>query len=109
MIDLEHATLQAATDAFPTATVNGCFYHLRQNILQKILSEGLQVQYQMNHDVKLQAQMIAAIAFVPLANVENTFESFNELEPIFNYFKDTYIGHSQRRNGHCNLMFPHSM
>lgn len=114
MIDFERATLQAVTDAFPTATVNGCFYHLRQNILRKIQSEGLQVQYQTNRDVELQARMIAAIAFVPLANVENAFESLqdtalNELEPIFNYFEDTYIGRPRRRNGRCNPMFPHSM
>ena len=75
MIDFERATLQAVTDAFPTATVNGCFYHLQQNIIQKIQSEGLQVQYQTNRDVELQARMIAAIAFVTLANVENAFES----------------------------------
>ena len=54
MIDFECATLQVVTDAFPTATVNGCFYHL-QNILRKIQSEGLQVQYQMNCNVELQA------------------------------------------------------
>ncbi|MPC34860.1 hypothetical protein E2C01_028263 [Portunus trituberculatus] len=90
------------------------FFHLRQNILRKIQSEGLQVQYQTNRDVELQARMIAAIAFVLLANVENAFESLqdtalNELEPIFNHFEDTYIGRPRRRNGRCNPMFPHSM
>ena len=114
MIDFERATLQAATDAFPTATVNGCFYHLRQNILRKIQTEGLQVAYQSNRDVEEQARMIAAIAFAPLAEIETAFEALqdvalDELEPIFNYFEDTYIGRLRRRGGRCDPMFPHIM
>ena len=38
--------LQAATNVFSVATVNGCFYHLWQNILRKIQTQGLQVAYQ---------------------------------------------------------------
>ncbi|MPC67234.1 hypothetical protein E2C01_061404 [Portunus trituberculatus] len=78
MIDFELATLQAATDAFPTGTVNGCFYQLRQNFLRKIQSEGLQAKYQTNCDVELEARMITAITFVPLTNVENAFQSLHD-------------------------------
>ncbi|MPC41999.1 hypothetical protein E2C01_035611 [Portunus trituberculatus] len=69
---------------------------------------------QTNRDVELKARMIVAIEFVPLANVENKFESLqdttlNKLEPIFNYFEDTYVGRPRHRNGRCNPMFPYSM
>ena len=114
MIDFERTTLQAATDVFPTATVNGCFYHLRQNILRKIQTEGLQMLHRTNAEIDLQARMLAATAFVPLADVEMAFEALqeyalDEMEPIMNYFEDTYIGRPRRRNGRCDPMFPHIM
>ena len=71
MIDFE----RSATDAFPTANFNGCFYRLRHNILRKIDTEDLQVVYQTFPEVEEQTRMNAAIAFAPLAEIETAFEA----------------------------------
>lgn len=62
---------------------------------------------------------MAALAFVPISNVVESFEElvdspyFSEhndlIQPIVDYFEDTWIGRPGRRNQRRNPIFPHSL
>ena len=54
--------------------------------------------------------MIGALAFVPLADVPDAFDSLaahvpDELVPVLNYFEDIYIGRPNRRGARHNPLF----
>ena len=89
--------------AFPRAAITGCFYHLSQSVYRKIQSEGLQNTYTTDEAFALHAQMIPALAIVPVNDVITAFEALQddapaELAPILDYFEDNYVGRPRRRN-----------
>ena len=103
MMDFEKAPMNSAEAAFPRAAITGCFYHLSQSVYRKIQSEGLQNTYTTDEAFALHAQMIPALAFVPVNDVITAFEALQddapaELAPILDYFEDNYVGRPRRRN-----------
>ncbi|XP_030833106.1 uncharacterized protein LOC115920726 [Strongylocentrotus purpuratus] len=105
MIDYEFAAKNAFSQAFPNAHVQGCLFHLCQRIHERIKQEGLQVLYNEDEEIRTQARMIGAIAFVPVEDTVEAFEALAgiaraELQPVLNYFEDTYVGRPQRAAGH---------
>ena len=114
MIDFEIASRNALQDIFPDATIQGCFYHLSQAIYRKVQSIGLQQEYQTNLDLSLKIRMLAALAFVPVDDIVESFEHLadsmpDEAQPITDYFEDTYIGRLQRRGRRRQPPFAHDM
>ena len=74
-----------------------------QSVYRKIQSEGLQNTYTTDEAFALHAQMIPALAFVPVNDVITAFEALQddapaELAPILDYFEDNYVGRPRRRN-----------
>ena len=109
MTDFEMAAVNAITNVFQTPNndlnMQGCFFHLSQNIAKRIQSEGLQSTYESNPLFALMVRHIAAIAFVPENDVLTAYEALEEILPteafpILDYFERTYIGRrvgAQRR------------
>ena len=113
MIDFEIASRNTLQEVFPEATIQGCFYHLSQAIYRKVQSIGLQQEYQTNVDLSLKIRMLAALAFVPVDDIVESFEHLaasmpDETQPITDYFEDTYIGRRQR-HGRRQPPFAHTM
>lgn len=113
MTDFEQAAMQAFEQEFPGIQKTGCFFHLTQNVYRKVQAEGLQGQYQQDHEFARWVRMIPAIAFVPPANVIQAFEQLvddggfpAEALVIANYFEDTYIGRAMRRGRRQQSLFP---
>lgn len=77
MSDFELAILNACQEVFPYVAISACFYHLCESLYPKIQELGLQTAYNDEADrtVKDFTNMIAALAFVPISDVEGYFAS----------------------------------
>ena len=98
MADFVLAILNACSDTFGEGVVhNCCFFHLRQNIYRHVQSEGLQRAYNAEDDaVRSQINILATLAFVPVADVLATFGTYKrqkpaQIEPVVKYFDETYV------------------
>jgi len=61
LLDFEKATLQAAVNVFPGATIAGCLFHLGQSLWSRIQNEGLANNYrEQDHTEQLIAGFNAA-------------------------------------------------
>ena len=83
---------------YPNSDPSGCLFHLSKNIYKRVQEEGLQVPYNKNvNDLQTNLRMLAALAFVPENDVE---QSFNMLRnhcgqtevPVLDYFQRTCVG-----------------
>lgn len=104
-VDFEAGAINALRAAFPDAQIQGCYFHLSQNIFRHVQSSGLQDRYADNIDFAMEIRKLAALAFVPIADVIAYFELLEEsagfpeaAEPVLEYFEQYYIGR-RRRNG----------
>lgn len=113
--DFEMAAIQSLAESFPTAVIRGCFFHLAQNLKKHLSTAGLQNSYNNDAVFALQARMITSMAFIPLIDLEAALEELgnhlpNDLQPILDWFEDTYIGRRNRRgNGRRPPLFPVEM
>ena len=81
----------------------GCFFHFSQCLFRSIQSNGLQQLYESDAAFALKMRMIAAIAFVLVADVVTSFEHLidntdfpEEAQSVLDYFEDTWIGRPNR-------------
>ena len=114
MTDFEHAAINAFKAVFPDSDQQGCFFHFSQCLFQSILSNGLQQLYESDAGFALKMRMIAAIAFVPVADVVMSFEHLinntdfpEEAQSVLDYFEDTWIGRPNHRLIHRPPHFDH--
>lgn len=110
LIDFEIATMNALSIMFPNATILGCLFHLGQSLWRRIQNEGLSNAYRDDENVKLYSKMLIALSFVPPEDVGGAFDELNEsrpdnLENLYNYWEDTYVGRL-RRNRRASPLFP---
>ena len=78
------------------------FFPFFSNFYCKIQSEGLQHQYMADSIFSYNVKMLVALAFVPLSDVVNAFNTLvaempEQLDPIIDYFEKNYIGVAHRR------------
>ena len=106
MGDFEAAIIAACRSTYPNVPIAGCYFHLCQSMYRRIIAEGLQTAYtdKNNTEVRTKTHMLLALAFVPVEDVENTFEELRETMPdsminVVDYFELNYIHGRQRRNG----------
>ena len=97
MTDFELAVINATKEVFGDV-IQGCFFHLRQCIFRRIQLEGLQQAHNDPEDnsVKVAAQMVCALAFVPVEDVEKSFDLlFADIPESFiciaEYFEVNYV------------------
>ena len=69
--DFEVGLINAFKETFPTAEINGCFFHLVKNMKVKLSNEGLLKRYNNEPELALLARMIPALAFVPPAALDH--------------------------------------
>ena len=79
MIDFERAALNALTQNFPTAVLQGCYFHFGQAIWRPIQALGFQLRYQCDEEFAVVMKQFRALAFVPenrwlLTNVDIKIE-----------------------------------
>ena len=113
MVVYECEKLQAIGETFPNITVKGCFFHFSQSIYRRVQAASLQSKYRNEDEFSIKIRMIPALAFLPINNVAEAFETLEEVmpaeaQPILDYFEDTYIGRLRRRNRRAPW-FPISM
>lgn len=108
LVDFERATINAFADAYPSAVVTGCYFHLSQSVLRKVNEVGLKTIYESNDEVRGFVRCLPALAFVPAADVVEAFELLVEtmpidvdhLEEVISFFEHTYVrGRRQRGRG----------
>ena len=112
LIDFEKSAINAFYSRFNGVNVQGCFFHLSQNIFKHVQREGLQGLYSTDPDFALFIRKIAALAFVPQEDVAFLFEMLQVAAPpraevILQYFERYYIGLRHGPNGQRGMpMFP---
>ena len=89
-------------ESFPGVQIHGCFFHLAHNVHKKLKEFGLQNMYKNNPDFALKAKMILALSFVPIPHINAYLNRLaeeipTELEPLLDWFEDTYIVRPSRR------------
>ena len=50
LLDFKQAAIQAFPKIFPESKLSGCFFHLSQNFMKKIVELGLKKDYETNHE-----------------------------------------------------------
>lgn len=98
MCDFELAIINASKAVYPYVAISACFFHLSQNLYRNIQVQGLQAAYNDPNDrsIKTYTHMLAALAFVPICDVECYFsalaaEAPDDLSDFVNYFDKTYV------------------
>ena len=109
MIDFERASINAIEQNFPTAELQGCFFHFGQAIWRQIQGLGLQHRYQNEDEFGVIMKQFRALAFVPAIDVIACYEELidslsdelvDDLSDFLHYFEKTWIGlehHGRRR------------
>ena len=98
MTDFEKAAINALENNC-ISVINGCFFHLSQNVYRRVQVEGLSKNYQEDPEFALKIKMLPSMAFVPEMEVVDCFNLLMQDFPenAFNlakYFEDNYIGKS---------------
>ena len=111
MIDFEQACIGAIPIVYPNTFVFGCLFHLSKSIFRHVQANGLQLQYSNDAVFRENIRMIPALAFVPIADTQQSFNALaqhcvgNE-QGILDYFETNYIGEF-RRGRWRDPLFPH--
>ena len=115
LVDFETAAINSIRNVLPQTDISGCFFHLSSNLWKHIQRAGLQERYKNDPQFRLQLRMIAALAFVPLHDVVNSFDELcvvirnhydGDAGKVLDYFEDTYIGRFRRNAPRRPLLFP---
>ena len=109
LVDFEQGAYLTLVDVFPGVEVEGCFFHLCQRLEYHVKEFGLMTKYRNDPDFKLRVKKLAALAFLPLADVIDAFEDDELL--LLGYFEPTWIGVTVgRRSGRRTApIFPLAM
>ncbi len=96
MTNFEEGIINAAQEVFPEFRVACCVFHLGQSVYRQVQDKGLQQVYNDpdNRCVETFIHKLLALAYVPIACVQSTFEL-----PPTHYFKETYAAGRSVRGG----------
>ena len=97
MSDFEKGAFLAAVEVFPGIASEGCFFHLSKRLDYHVKSLGLMQKYKDDTDFRIRVKKLAALAFIPVADVIPAFESLSthflqDEFPLLAYFEKTWIG-----------------
>ena len=94
IIDFERAALNALDTVYPATEKKGCLFHLSKAIYRRVQSEGLQPDYENNVQFRTNIRSLAALAFVPVADIQASFDALANNcgnRPLLDYFEATYV------------------
>ncbi|CAF3824596.1 unnamed protein product [Rotaria sordida] len=88
--------MNAIRSCWPQSNVNGCFFHLTQNIYRQVQQAGFTIKYGNDEEYAHAVRMLPALAFLKTNDIFSTFEDIDDLQipdldPLYNYFEDSYI------------------
>lgn len=120
MMDFETALHISFQEIFENTRIKGCFFHFCQSVWRHIQTiHEVRQKYIEDTMFALNLRQLLALAFVPTQDVVKYFnelltqnfyvENMNLLQPLINYFEDTWIGypyrHNQRKNPKFHLQY----
>jgi len=97
VMDFEIGAISATKHVFgDSVQVKGCFFHLCQSMWRKIQHLGLSSVYKNNKNIRLNCNMINALAFLPLNEISSGMAYLYTIIPIelllvAKYFDDIYV------------------
>lgn len=99
LTDFDMAAMNEFQIAFPKSAVSGSYFHLCQNVLNKVNQIGMKPSYESDSDIQTAVLSIPALALVPEGDVAEAFEilcdeimELHEYMPeLLSYFEHTYI------------------
>ncbi|CAB4045553.1 Hypothetical predicted protein, partial [Paramuricea clavata] len=119
MVDMELAVINAFESVFTCARVTTCFFHFRKALKDQVAKKGCIVEFNNSAILQTFIKMMAALAFVPIDQVVDTWENViqkyyeteipepsDEVEDFFSYFEATFIGRVKRNNRRSPPRFP---
>ncbi|CAF1014396.1 unnamed protein product [Didymodactylos carnosus] len=114
MVDFEKAAINAFREVLLQAQIKqqyrAVFFHLQNSVQRKVQELGLKNAYENDSSFAYDVNKIAALAFLQPSEVSQDFDEFYLslppiLQPLMDYFEDTYIG-GRRPNGRATPRFP---
>lgn len=107
LTDFEQGAINAFKECFPVIQTRGCHFHMSQCIWRKIQTiSAVQEKYKSDSEFSIQIRLLAALAYVPVSKVVDGFQKLVEsdyyqeheeiLQPLLDYFEDTWIGRMVR-------------
>lgn len=93
-IDFEEGAVLAIRNAFPNADINGCHFHFTQCLWRKVQELGLVRKYMEEEEIRLHIRMCAALAHLPVEDVEEGWLSIQEespTDPSLQTFYDYFV------------------
>ena len=100
MSDFESGLIETVKLVFPSVNHLGCHFHFAQSIWRKVQDLGLVVDYKENAVIRAFIQRCIALAFIPLAEVEDMFMDMeisltatdnDRLRRFISYFRSTWL------------------
>ena len=100
VLDFEAAAKRRIAEEFPSAAIQGCFFHLPQSIWRIVQGAGLVREYTNSQGIRHLIKAPCSLAFLDVNEVELAFEDLHEkidthysqrLNEIYDYFEDTLI------------------
>ena len=73
MVDFEIASIHAFSQYFPGTKVQGCFFHLCQNVWRKVQQLGLAGRDMQDAKFALKVRMLPALSFATPTDVSKHF------------------------------------
>ena len=124
MVDFEPALRKSISTAFPSASVDGCFFHFCQATLRWLYNNGLKRSYEksvnnpttgkLEHsEIRVWVRRIQMLAFVPVDEVVSTFMFLQDhipanlgLDDFLEYFESTWIQGASTSRRAASARFP---
>ena len=97
IVDFEIASINAFSQYFHTTKVQGCFFHLCQNVWRKVQQLGIGARYMQDPEFATKVRMLPALAFATPFDIPEIFNDLflqlpAEAYDLALYFENTYIG-----------------
>lgn len=105
--DFEVAAFSSAEEIFPSARIQGCYFHFAQSIFRAIQRYGLQSTYASDLKTSTTLKLIFALAFLPDNDISSVYSLLITREPFFSspnknvkelldYIERTWVGQQVR-------------
>ncbi|KII72244.1 hypothetical protein RF11_08666 [Thelohanellus kitauei] len=109
-VDFEHDIRYVISSHFPTAKLDGCFFHFTKILKKKLDENGLIKRYNNETEFSLWVRMIAALAFVPKVSLETAISALlsklpPDLHEMMNWFACTFLNFTTLINDH-QVLYP---